>query len=117
MAPTLRNTSTPFVTLPGNGLGDFASEDGGPGPLLEPPAHTEVPPAPMEDPVLVMVDAYPDQPHGLVAHEPPPNRHPIRRLVFAIRRAALAVLFAPVLVVAWVLLRIWWAARLIVTAI
>ena len=115
MAPTLRNTSTPFVTLPGNGLGDFASEDGNSAPLLESPAPTEVQIAPIEDSVLVMVDAYPDQPHGLVAHEPPPNRHPIRRLAFAIRRATLAVLFAPVLVVAWFLLRIWWVAHLIVT--
>jgi hypothetical protein len=35
--------------------------------------------------------------------------------VSAIRRAVLAVLFAPVLVVAWFLLRIWWVARLSVT--
>lgn len=115
MAPTLRNTSTPFVELAGNGLGDFASEDRGSDPLLESPAQTDVQAAPIEDAVLVMVDAYPDQLHGLVAHEPPPNRHPIRRLVFAIRRAALAVLFAPVLVVAWFLLRIWWVIGLSVT--
>ena len=115
MAPTQRNASLPFVELPGNGLGDFASEDGDPAPLLEAPARTEVEAAPIEDAVLVMVDAYPDQPHGLVAHAPPPNRHPIRRLVFAIRRAALAVLFAPVLVVAWFLLRIWWIIGLSVT--
>ena len=114
MSPTLRNTSLPFVELPGNGLGDFASEDGTSAPLLESSAPTEVP-APIEDAVLVMVDAYPDQPHGVVAHEPPPNRHPVRRLVLAIRRAALAVLFAPVLVVAWFLLRIWWVARLSAT--
>ena len=96
MAPTRRNTSTPFVELPGNGLTDFNSED-------------------VTSPVLVVVDAYPDHPHGLVAHVPPPHRHPIRRLVFAIRRATLAVLFAPFLVVAWFLLRVWWVARLSAT--
>ena len=115
MAPTQRNASLPFIELPGNGLGDFASEDGDPTPLLESPVRTDVEAAPIEDAVLVVVDAYPDQPHGLVAHEPPPNRHPIRRLVSAIRRAALAVLFAPVLVVAWFLLRIWWVISLSVT--
>jgi hypothetical protein len=114
MAPTLRNPSLPFVELPGNGLGDFTSEGGASASLLESTAPTEVP-APSEDAVLVVVDAYPDQPHGVVAHNPPPDRHPVRRLVFAIRRAALAVLFAPVLVVAWFLLRIWWVARLSVT--
>jgi hypothetical protein len=114
MTPTLRNQSTPFVELPGNGLADFAPEHGDPAPLLEPPAQTEDEITPGR-PVLVMVDAYPDQPHGLVVHEPPPNRHPVRRLVFAIRRAALAVALAPFLVVAWFLLRIWWVARLSVS--
>jgi hypothetical protein len=117
MAPTLGKTSTPFVELPGNGLADFDSEDGGSAPLLESPAQTEVQAALIEGPVLVMVDAYPDQPHGLLAHGPPPNRHPIRRLVFAIRRTALAVLFAPLLVVGWFLLRVWWIARLSVTGL
>lgn len=124
MPPTLRNTPLPFVELPGNGLGDFASEDGDdpapllddPAPLLDAQAQTEAQAAPLEDAVLVMVDAYPERTHGLLAHEPPPNRHPIRRLVFAMRRMVLAVLFAPVLIVAWCLLRIWWVARLTVVA-
>ena len=115
MPPTLGKTSTPFVELPGNGLADFNSEDGGPAPLLESPAQTEAQPDPIEGPVLVVVDAYPDQPRSLLPHDPPPDRHPVRRLVFAIRRATLAVLFAPVLVVAWFLLRVWWTARLCVT--
>ena len=97
MDPTHRNTSQPFVELPGNGLGDFASEDGAPAPLLESPAQTEDQAAPIEDPV------------------PPPKRHPVRGLVFAMRRAALAVLFAPVLIVAWFVVHIWEVGHLSVT--
>lgn len=103
MDPTHRNTSLPFVEIPGNGLGDFASEGGGPAPLLESPAQTEA----QADPI--------DDTHDVVAHEPPPKRQPVRRLVFAIRRAALAVLFAPVLIVAWFVVHVWEVAHRSVT--
>lgn len=110
---TARRPPVAFVQIAGNGLDAFDTE------IVAPrPQPVSAPPAPAGPPILEVVAAYSDPsvcPDAWRSAGGP--RLTLRRVVRSSFHLARTLARFPLVVLSWILLRIWWVVRLAVTSV
>jgi hypothetical protein len=109
---TARHSPVGFVDIAGNGLDAFDTEI-----VAPPPENVATPPVAAGPPMLEIVAAYPETEACPDAWRSTARRRlTLRRIGLGTFKLARTVALFPLVVLSWILLRIWWVLRLSVTS-